>query len=82
MAHGTPVVTSTGTSTEELVEGDAGLAVDPRDPSAIADAVSRILTDHELATRLRDAGLARSAEYTWDRTARLVTDAYRVASSA
>ena len=82
MAHGTPVVTSTGTSTEELVEGDAGVAVDPRDPEAIANAVSRILTDHELATRLRDAGLARSAEYTWDRTARLVTDAYRAASSA
>jgi glycosyltransferase involved in cell wall biosynthesis len=82
MAHGTPVVTSTGTSTEELVEDDAGLAVDPHDSQAIADAVSRILMDPELATRLRKAGLARSARYTWDRTARLVRDAYREASAA
>ena len=29
MAHGTPVVTSTGTSTEELVEGDAGVCGRP-----------------------------------------------------
>jgi glycosyltransferase involved in cell wall biosynthesis len=81
MAHGTPVVTSTGTSTEELVAGDAGVAVPPTDADAIADAVSRILADTELATRLAAAGVERAAEYTWERTAALVEAAYRDAAA-
>jgi len=76
MAQGTPVVTSEGTSTEELA-GDAALLVDPRDPTAIAAALERLLTDEELAARLRDAGPARAAEYTWARSAQLVGEAYR-----
>lgn len=76
MAHGTPVVTSTGTSTEELVEGGAGLAVDPRDSDAIAAALSRILADGELAAQLSKAGVARAATYTWARSAELVRQAY------
>ncbi len=76
MAHGTAVVTSTGTSTEELVVGEAGIAVAPSDVAGIADAISRVLADEELATRLATAGRARAAEYTWDRTASLVERAY------
>jgi len=75
MAQGTPVVTSEGTSTAELAE-DAGLLVDPRDSAAIAAALQRVLDDDELAGTLREAGRARAGEYTWARTARLVTDAY------
>jgi glycosyltransferase involved in cell wall biosynthesis len=76
MAQGTPVVTSDGTSTAELA-GDAGLLVDPRDSEAIADALERVLGDSDVAERLRRAGPARAAVYTWTRTARLVKDAYR-----
>jgi glycosyltransferase involved in cell wall biosynthesis len=76
MAHGTPVVTSTGTSTEELVADGAGLAVDPADADAIAEALSRVLADDALAARLAAAGRARAAEYTWDRSAALVEQAY------
>jgi glycosyltransferase involved in cell wall biosynthesis len=76
MAQGTPVVTSAGTSTAELA-GDAALLVDPRDSEAIADALDRVLSDGALAERLRRAGPARAAVYTWARTARLVKDAYR-----
>ena len=75
MAQGTPVVTSEGTSTAELA-ADAGLLVDPRDPAAIAAALHRVLSDDRLGERLRSAGRARAAEYTWARTARLVTEAY------
>jgi glycosyltransferase involved in cell wall biosynthesis len=81
MAHGTPVVTSVGTSTEELVEGGAGLTVSPTDADAIAEAVSRVLTDRELAARLSDAGVERAAEYTWARTAALVERGYAEAAS-
>lgn len=80
MAQGTPVVTSSGTATEELAEG-AGLLVDPRHSSAIAGALQQILDDEGLAAKLSDAGHRRAAEYTWDRTAELVTSAYRSAGS-
>ena len=81
MAHGTPVVTSLGTSTEELVGDGAGIAVEPGDEPAIADALSRILADRNLAERLSRAGRARAATYTWTRTAELVREAYAEAQA-
>ncbi len=80
MAQGTPVVTSRGTSTEELVSGGGGLLVDPRQPEDIAVALASVLADPSLAKRLGEAGLLRAADYTWARTAGLVTDAYEEAS--
>jgi glycosyltransferase involved in cell wall biosynthesis len=77
MAQGTPVVTSSGTATEELVAGGAGLAVDPRSPDGIAEALAAVLDDPTLAAGFRAAGLRRVAEHTWERTARLTIDAYR-----
>ena len=52
MAHGTPVVTSRGTSTEELAEGGAGLLVDPTDVDDVASALSSVLENEALAGRL------------------------------
>ncbi len=76
MAQGTPVVTSKGTSTEELVSGGAGLLADPRRPDEIAAALGQVLDDAALAAALGKAGLERAAEYTWARTAELVERAY------
>jgi glycosyltransferase involved in cell wall biosynthesis len=76
MAQGTPVVTSAGTSTEEVV-GEAGLTVDPLDPAAIAAALGRVLDDEALAASLAAAGRARAATFTWARTAELTMAAYR-----
>jgi glycosyltransferase involved in cell wall biosynthesis len=76
MAQGTPVVTSAGTSTEELA-GGAAILVDPRDPAAIADGLERLLDNPGLADELAHAGRARAAEFTWRRTAELVEAAYR-----
>lgn len=76
MAQGAPVVTSSGTSTEE-VAGDAGLVVPPTDGEALADALLQVLDDPPLADRLRAAGLARAATYTWERTARETVTAYQ-----
>jgi glycosyltransferase involved in cell wall biosynthesis len=72
MAQGTPVVTSRGTSTEELARG-AGVLVDPHDPASIADGIERALADDGT---LAAAGLQRAAEYTWARSADLVLAAY------
>jgi glycosyltransferase involved in cell wall biosynthesis len=76
MAQGTPVVTSRGTSTEELAQG-AGVLVDPRAPDDICAGMQRVLGDDRLAARLSDAGRRRAREYSWERCARLVADAYR-----
>jgi glycosyltransferase involved in cell wall biosynthesis len=81
MAHGTPVVTSRGTSTEELV-GAAGIVIDPHDPAAIAHGIDQILGDDALAEKLARAGKERVGEFTWERTARGVMDAYREAAAA
>jgi glycosyltransferase involved in cell wall biosynthesis len=76
MTQGAPVVTSRGTSTEELAEG-AGVLVDPHDPADIAAGINSVLADDSLAASLAAAGRARAAQYTWDRCAGLVADAYR-----
>jgi glycosyltransferase involved in cell wall biosynthesis len=74
MAAGTPVIASDTTSIPEVV-GDAGLLCPPRDADAFADALRLVLDDGELAARLRAKGLARAAEFTWERTARELADA-------
>ncbi len=68
MACGTPVVASTASSVPEVV-GDAGLLVDPVDVPAWSAALAQVLDDQALRARLRQAGLARAATFTWARTA-------------
>ena len=65
MASGVPVLTSTVTALPE-VAGDAALLVDPYDVDAIASGIERLLTDEDLRTRLRVAGLKRAAMFRWD----------------
>lgn len=75
MASGAPVVTSQASSLPE-VAGDAALLVDPADADAMAAAMSRVLTDRALHSRLRTAGLARSARFTWQAAARQTLAVY------
>jgi glycosyltransferase involved in cell wall biosynthesis len=81
MARGVPVACSDRSSLPE-VAGDAALLFDPESEEAIAAATERLLTDAAEARRLREAGRARAAEFTWERTARLTADAYGRALSA
>jgi len=66
-ACGTPVVASNATSIPE-VAGDAAMLVDPRDPKAIAEALKAVLANDTLRAELRAKGLARAAEFTWERS--------------
>jgi glycosyltransferase involved in cell wall biosynthesis len=75
MARGVPVACSNASSLPE-VAGDAALLFDPRDESAIAGAVERLLGDPDEAGRLRARGRERARSFTWERTARLVLDSY------
>ncbi len=75
MACGTPVVVGDTSSLPEVV-GDAALLVDPRDTGAIAAAIARLLDDPALRERLRQAGFARAAMFSWRETARRTVEVY------
>ncbi len=81
MARGVPVACSNATSLPE-VAGDAALLFEPHDEAAIADALSRLLSDAALAERLRAAGRERVRAFTWERTARATIDSYERALRA
>ena len=76
MACGTPVVTSRGSSLEEIA-GGAALLVDPLDERALAEAMRAVATDAALSAALRARGLLSAARYDWGRTARATAEAYR-----
>lgn len=78
MACGTVPVVSSRASLPEVV-GNVGLQVDPDDPAALAAALYRALTDQPWRAAMREAGLARAASFTWERTARTALAAYRTA---
>jgi glycosyltransferase involved in cell wall biosynthesis len=69
MACGTPVVASDRPALDETC-GDAALLVDPDDPDSVAAAVLRACADESLRQQLRERGLARVRERTWDRAVR------------
>ena len=75
MASGAPVVTSNVSSLPE-VAGDAAVLVDPRDPRAIADGIRRVLTEPGLRETMRAKGLARAADFSWDRSIRRIRQIY------
>jgi glycosyltransferase involved in cell wall biosynthesis len=69
MACGTPVVVSNSSSLPEVV-GRAGLLVDPADVDGWTAALRRVVEDADLRARLREEGLNRAAQLTWERSAR------------
>lgn len=63
MAASKPVVATNGGATPEIIEdGEQGLLVAPGDPSALADAVIRILADRGLASSMGRKGRLRVQE--------------------
>jgi glycosyltransferase involved in cell wall biosynthesis len=68
MAMGTPVLTSRGSSLDEVAAG-AALAVDPLSVQELARELDRLLGDAGLRADLSRRGLQRASELTWQRTA-------------
>jgi len=77
MACGCPVAASNTGAIPEVC-GDAAVLFDPLDVDAIAAAV---LEADEHSQELREKGLARAAEYSWERAARQHEDVYVAAAS-
>jgi glycosyltransferase involved in cell wall biosynthesis len=74
MSCGTPVIGASAASTPELVEG-AGVLVDPLDVEAWTREILTLLMTPVAAAKLREAGRARAAQYSWTKTAELTLDA-------
>jgi len=76
MRAGAPVITSNVSSLPE-VAGDAALLVDPLSSQAIGSALATLLADPARCARLGEAGRARAAQFSWERTATQVRDVLR-----
>lgn len=68
MAAGTPVITSACSSLPEVVE-DAALLVDPFNVSDIAWMMEEVIKDKDLASFLREKGLAQAQKFSWQKCA-------------
>jgi glycosyltransferase involved in cell wall biosynthesis len=79
MAVGIPVVCSDFPLWVDIVSGaDCGIALDPRDPQAIAAAIMGLNDDPERARRLGENGRRAIAErYNWEAELRKLEDLYR-----
>jgi len=81
MSVGVPVVAANRGALPEVL-GDAGLLVDPEQPSQIAEAIARMLTDDRFAADCASRGLERARAFDWERTARRVYDVYEQACAS
>jgi glycosyltransferase involved in cell wall biosynthesis len=78
MACGCPVLSSDRGSLREVVAG-AGHLFNPEKPAEILEAMAVLSSNPEETARLREAGLARAAEFHWERCARETFAVYETA---
>jgi glycosyltransferase involved in cell wall biosynthesis len=76
MACGTPVVCADNSSLPEAA-GDAALLVACDDEDALSAALQRAIEDSALRARLRSAGLAQAARFTWPAAAAVLWQTYQ-----
>jgi phosphatidylinositol alpha-1,6-mannosyltransferase len=80
-ACGLPVVAgNSGGIPDAVREGETGFLVPPEDPAALADAISRLLADTDLAGRIGAAG--RRAVETYYNRDRVIRDLRDIESQA
>jgi glycosyltransferase involved in cell wall biosynthesis len=76
MACGTPVVCSRAASLPE-VAGDAAEYFEPSSAEDLAAAIERVLNSRERQTELRQKGVERAKQFSWDECARRHGEVYR-----
>ena len=67
MGCGTPVLTSNVTALSETAGEGNALFVEPSRTEAIAEGLDRIAEDATLRATLRERGLHRATQFSWDR---------------
>ncbi len=77
MACARPIVATAVSAIPSMVgHGEAGILVPARDPQRLAAALLQLMRQPDLRRTLGANGLARSAAYSWDATARAVASVY------
>jgi glycosyltransferase involved in cell wall biosynthesis len=71
MASGTPVIVSDGGALREIVN-EAGLIFCLSNPVGLKSALTECLSNAELRLELKEKGLVRAQQFSWQRTAELV----------
>jgi glycosyltransferase involved in cell wall biosynthesis len=80
MAAGLPVLASRAGSLPEIYQ-DAALYFDPQDVTDLVDKLKQLLTDPQLAARLRAAGKKLTQTYSWTATAQKTLQVYETSLS-
>jgi glycosyltransferase involved in cell wall biosynthesis len=75
MACGAAVIASRIPSISEVV-GDAALLVAPTDTEHLARRIITLLQDENMRRLMAEKGMRRAAEFSWERTARLMREIY------
>jgi glycosyltransferase involved in cell wall biosynthesis len=78
LAHGLPIVCTTGGAAAQTVPDAAAVKLAPGDTAALTEAIARVLDDADLRRRLSDAAWAAGQTLPrWEDTARIVADVIR-----
>lgn len=75
MSEQLPIVGSTRGSIPEIA-GAAALLVDPLDVDALANAITKVVTDSSLRTQLQNAATEQYNKFSWDKTALQLINLY------
>ncbi len=76
MACGCPVITSNVSAMPEIA-GDAGVLVDPYNVDEITSAVETVLSDSVLRDSMRQKGLERAKQFSWEKTVKDILNIYK-----
>jgi len=76
MTRGTPVLAARATALPGTA-GDAAAYFDPSEPDDLGRALGELLTRPERLAELSRLGVARAAEFSWQRTAAMTAAVYR-----
>lgn len=78
MAAGTPVVAANAGALPEIL-GFAGYLVNPESTLNITNGLAQVLTDQGLRDQLRERGLLRCKNFSWEKTARATVEVLKEA---
>jgi len=79
MACGCPVITSNISSMPE-VAGDAAILIDPYSTEQLAYEMERVISSESLRKELKEKGLEHCKKFSWDKTAEMTEEVYKIAT--
>ena len=77
MARGCPVIGASATAVPEVLV-DSGMLCSPDNPDEWAVAMATLIEAEDERERVAKAGRDRAQDFSWDRSARILEDAYRL----